>query len=654
MAQLEELIQTVTDTSGSSFGRRMAVSDLGRSDDDRAFHALAALLTDDDQYLRREVVSALARKDDYRTIEPLIEALGDSDDYIQRDAAAALGKLGDVRAVEPLKMLTEDDSYSVRDAAKRALEAIEREPRTLAPPPPQPELEIETESSVVEEAAATTVGEEPEAVPAEVETAPDEPQDESLEIEPVDEEAVPEVIEEASEDIHVDDAGSILVAEAVKPPAPLDIEPASSPWEQVAEIVTAAPLDIVTAEIVVEPTSQPAAEIGLPSGALLLGIPQGFSWDTARRMRAFFGDQLPDIQQAYELLREQQEKLITEEREHHEIVQQLSFRRADKDDDLGQCEDDIDTAREELQRLERSAARVRRDFNQARAEAESLSHQLVTSIWPEKAKKSQQMRSEIEGTLRKLQGKISATRDRISELEEEHSELAEPRKTLQAAAESTAADKDVAGELVRAANEAINEGIISTIRRLPREELEARLKQLGVLSADRTYFQACVSEMMAAVGEFDGTVAKLEKSDTEVEQAEDAAGQVIDSLGAAIAAGFHIAAVEKQTPVRLHGSLRFQEEHSFFGGYSGVSGSASGSGSGQATYSVDEVEWRSPADFQQQVAGFAEAWASYGEQTGRREMLSALSTAGRRIVAEYVHFIRTELERDFVELHTER
>lgn len=655
MAELEELIETATDVSGSPFGRRMAVSDLGRSDDDRAFQALAALLGDEDQYLRREVVSALARKRDHRTVEPLIEALGDADDYIQRDAAAALGRLGDVRAVEPLQLLSEDDSYSMRDAAKRALESIEREPRTLSQPPPPPVVETESESPAVEDATAPAEGQEQEEAGVAVETAPDQLQEEPPQIDSVDQTVVPDVDEEMSDNIDAEDIANVSMADVLESSPLLDVEPAPAPWEQVTEIVAPGPSEIVTAEIVVEPKSQPPADVEpLPTDVFLQGIPKGFSWKMARRMRAFFGDQLPDIRKAYERMHEQQRKLLVREREHHEIVQQLGFRRADKDDDIGQCEDDIDAAKEELGRLERSAVRARRDLNRLKAEANSIGHQLVTTLWPDKAKKSQHMRTDAEDALGKLEHRITATRGRISELEKEHIELAEPRKRLQAAAESSAADKDAAAEFARAAGEEINERITQVIRRLPRDELDTRLRQLGELSADGAYFHACVNELLTALGELDGTLSKLQKANAEAGGAAASARQATDMLGSAIASGFHIATVEKQTPVRLGGSLNFKEDHSFFSGYSGASGSASGTGSGHASYSVDEIEWQLPPEFQQRVTGFADSWAACGERTAQREMLSALAIAGRRIVAEYVHFIRTELERDFVELHAER
>ena len=75
MSKLDEAIEAALDATAGSFRRRMAVSDLGRSEDERAFETLIALLEDEDAYLRREVVSSLSRQSDRRVVEPLIAAL---------------------------------------------------------------------------------------------------------------------------------------------------------------------------------------------------------------------------------------------------------------------------------------------------------------------------------------------------------------------------------------------------------------------------------------------------------------------------------------------------------------------------------------------------------------------------------------------------
>ena len=96
-------------------------------------------------------------------------------------------------------MLSEAGSSSVRDAAKRPVEAIEREPRTRPQPPPAPVAEREPESPVGEEATPAQ-GDERDAATVTVETAPDELQEEPPQIESMDEPIMPAVDEETSDD----------------------------------------------------------------------------------------------------------------------------------------------------------------------------------------------------------------------------------------------------------------------------------------------------------------------------------------------------------------------------------------------------------------------------------------------------------------------
>jgi hypothetical protein len=84
-----------------------------------------------------------------------------------------------------------------------------------------------------------------------------------------------------------------------------------------------------------------------------------------------------------------------------------------------------------------------------------------------------------------------------------------------------------------------------------------------------------------------------------------------------------------------------------FSGYSGASGSASGSGTGHATYTMDQLQWAAAPDMGQHVAAFSEAWTRCGDRSARRELLDSLVAASQQRVADLVRLIRAELERDF-------
>jgi len=634
MSQLDEAIEAALDASAGSFRRRMAVSDLAKSEDERALETLVVLLEDDDTYLRREVVSSLSRQRDERVVEPLIAALSDDDDYIQRDAAAALGRFGDERAAESLRSLLEDQSYSVRDAAKRALEEIERQaasrPRT--PPAPAPDA-----PPSVPDAADDAVDSEPEAsMPSTVTTEVPSPVD--VAIFTADAKEADEPAEEAAE---------VLIAEPVIHPTSTEAE---SPWPTtpLSEAEPATSPEIVSAEVVTKTSAEVLVDAEPPPAeGFLVYIPDGFSWERARRMQAFFADELPELRCAYEQLDSQQKSLLDIERKRHEVLRQLGFRRADKDDDLSRCSEYIETTQEELKGLERSAARTGHEIKRLETEADSVGHQIMSAIWSDKADRNKRMRSEMQAAVKKLNDKIEEARNRLATSEKEYEELSGPLRKLQATTESLTAEKDSAAQAIREANRQIDERIMSTIRRLPRKEFDARLKRLAALATNSEYFDTCVRELMRVMSELDATASQMETVEAELKEAIESSRQDSDSLGAAIAAGFCTATIGRKTPVRLSGSVHFKEDHSFFGGYSGASGSATGSGSGQASYTVDEVSWAPPRDLQDLVAGFSESWGAFGEKSARREILSATAASCRRGVDEYLHFIRAELERDF-------
>ena len=629
MSQLDEAIEAALDTSAGTFRRRMAVADLARSEDESALETLLALLEDDDAYLRREVVSSLSRQRDQRIVEPLIAALSDDDDYIQRDAAAALGNFGDERAVESLRLLLDDRSYSVRDAAKRALEEIEKHAASRPQTPPSPPSISDTDDTTVDHEQAST----PAALPTE------EPTSAGVAFSTVDEDDTDEPAMEAVDDVSTAEPvvqPSSVEAESPWPTTPL---PEPEPW---------APAEIVSAQVVTDPLATiPVDAEPPPAEGFLVRIPDGFSWERARRLEIFFADELPDMRGAYEQLDSQQKAILIIERKRHEVLRQLGFQRADKDDGLSRCSDDIETAREELQGLERSAARTQREIQRLETEANSVGHQIVSSIWSDKTKTNKRMQSEAKGALRKLNDKIAEIRSTLATLENEHVELSEPLKKLQATTESLEGEEKSAAQAIREASDQIDERIMTTIRRLPREELDTRLRRLGSLANNSEFFETCVKELTQAISELDATASQMEAVEAESQEAIAATRKNSESLGSAIAAGFRTTTAGREAPVRLSGSVHFKEDHSFFGGYSGASGSATGSGSGQASYTIDEIAWDPPGEFQDLVAGFAGSWAACGDNSARREMLSATAASCRRSVDEYLHFLRAELERDF-------
>jgi len=150
MADLERLIQQLSDPTASCFTRAEAAMQLARLGDRRVIDPLATAAKDAESYVREKAVCALAELGGHEVVPPIVSALKDASSTIRRLAAQALGTLGDAAAIGALREATSDSSLSVVQAARTALdvlrkshpEAFERpEPRAAGPRPvaPQPQ-----------------------------------------------------------------------------------------------------------------------------------------------------------------------------------------------------------------------------------------------------------------------------------------------------------------------------------------------------------------------------------------------------------------------------------------------------------------------------------------------------------------------------------
>ncbi len=127
MAELEELIATLGNSSESYFTRADAATKLGKLGDRAAIDALAEAARDDESYVREKAVLALSVIGGPEAVPPLVHALGDSSSTIRRFAAKSLGKLGEPGAIGALKEATGDSSFSVSQAAKDALDLLRKQ-----------------------------------------------------------------------------------------------------------------------------------------------------------------------------------------------------------------------------------------------------------------------------------------------------------------------------------------------------------------------------------------------------------------------------------------------------------------------------------------------------------------------------------------------
>jgi HEAT repeat protein len=116
-------------TTGDKNVRNSAVWVLGKIGSPEVLLPLGKLLGASESYTCLAVVNALRMIDDERTVDLLIQALGDlrKDSWqVREEAAKALGFKGDYRAVEPLQRALRDEESYVRQAAREALNFLQR------------------------------------------------------------------------------------------------------------------------------------------------------------------------------------------------------------------------------------------------------------------------------------------------------------------------------------------------------------------------------------------------------------------------------------------------------------------------------------------------------------------------------------------------
>lgn len=635
MADTSELIQTALDTSASSFRRRMAVMDIARAEDSAGLDALIQLLSDPDQYMRREVVSALAKRDEEAVIDPLITALQDDDDTVQRYAADALGERGEVRAVPGLESLADDNSYSVRDAAKRAIEEIQRvqgDASTLdsAPAPPTAATSapaLAPASSVISE----PVNAMPETVIEPMATAP------------------PLYVESQEASELTDDVAAEVEVEQEIPLNRETEDVQSAPQIEVA----AADQSAAESSQIVEATVVPKTELSVTEQAESLTVEivdkpaRSLSWDRAVRMRVFFGERLPEARQLFEAIEANRNSQRRDERGQHETLMTLGMERADKEDDLDRLQQATEAAEDRLEKLQRESATRLKQKHRLTQEAGNVWNQMSSSFFPERKAEREREISRLDEELEGLRDRIDEVRRELQAIKQQREGLAGPLTELKESAERLTEARDAATLRLAEVEGRLEELILKVIEEADDGTWESAVGRLADLSTHGGFLRSCMNQLHRTIRKQRSERVAAKRSEAALEQAKAAARTGLELFGEAVSHGFQVSTQEKETPVRLSGAIRFQEDHSFFGGYSGASGSARGTGAGHAAYVLDEPTWRPSAELAQQLASLTDAWTVSGEQAARLEIAAGLRAARDREISDFVHFLHTELERDF-------
>jgi hypothetical protein len=387
-----------------------------------------------------------------------------------------------------------------------------------------------------------------------------------------------------------------------------------------------------------------------PAETAVVTIPRGYSWQQGRRFQLFFTDDVTSVQALYDQLSNDQSRLLELEHSLASISRQLSLQRADKDDDLAELDEVISTTESTLGKLERELSRTRDNKTSEEAKLQSFWYRLIGFVWPSKKENISQQIATLEDKTCELGKSIETDLKELADAQQRHDELSDPIKTLQANVEELTTEKDALIASIRIADSEIDGQIVHMIRTLLPEHLRQRIGQLGPHVSNPSFLATCAAGLTSNLVKTASITSKIDTLRVDLKEASASLQMSLDNLGGGIASGFEVRSSDKRASVRLTGSVSFKQEHTFFGGYSGASGTASGSGSGEGHYTVEEIAWEAPGELRENVTAFAEASVLLGEKTAELEAMTARRSAHERSISDYAHLIRTELERDFEEV----
>jgi chromosome segregation ATPase len=339
--------------------------------------------------------------------------------------------------------------------------------------------------------------------------------------------------------------------------------------------------------------------------------------------------------------------ILEAEKEYRTVLRQLDDMESVNSDQLSRLEREIDAANTAIVELRREGTRAKKSKYKAGREASSVAFQLGALFSAEKGRDHRERVKKLDATIRSTEDQTAKKQEELKSLQQQHDVLAHPLRELQQQLEELNKKRNDAKQALGKTGSAINTWMSDRLQRLSSDELRLRLNNVADMSPDSDLFRVCADELIRATTELQAHLSDRARNETQMQQATAAAEQTTNALGENIVLGFQQTTTEQRTNVRLSGSISFREEHGMFSGYSGASGSASGSGTGHASYTVDQLQWSAASDFGQRVTAFTDAWSRCGDLSASIEMLDSLVAACEQRVEDLVRLVRAELERDF-------
>ncbi|MDJ0838296.1 MAG: hypothetical protein QNK37_17400 [Acidobacteriota bacterium] len=344
-------------------------------------------------------------------------------------------------------------------------------------------------------------------------------------------------------------------------------------------------------------------------------------------------------------LRDNYEKL---RRLHHDLPRHtakliaartdLAMENADKDDDLDEVEAGIVKKEEQLAGLEVSLDDLDTRRRVLQHKLGSPWHRFWFAVTFRRSAKQNEL-AEMVALQENMEDRIAREREELAAMQGDHGRLRAPIDALTARCDQIEKEiEEIEAVVLEARNRQI-EICVDLVETCP--NLDERCASVVDVVVHPRFFEAVVNRLKSGLIEEKELDRRLSSTISQAGNSQEELTRALDGLGRGFGAGFSLETTGANAHAGLNGSVDI-EEKGFLGGTK-ISGTASGSGTGTASYSLQKPFWRPGADQTEAVLAFTEAFAAAGRRQAEIEFAETELKACRTRICEYVGYILDSL-----------
>jgi hypothetical protein len=358
-----------------------------------------------------------------------------------------------------------------------------------------------------------------------------------------------------------------------------------------------------------------------------------------------FGERLEEAQRRYAALAERQGRLPAVEVKLREVQAELGWHRADKEDELAECDRQLAALAQREQELVVREKATGSDLTAAQLAHDSFLFKL-SRLFNNQAEAEHLRKCDgLEAQLKELAGKLVVCRREREGLLAERAALQEPIATREASSATLAAEHQELLAAWTAADQAVDQLYTEVLQRTPEAELAGRLQRLAQGALQPAFFAACAQTYAAALRQAAAAEPVVASAREALAAANAIGATALTELGALVTESFGVQTVPREVQVKLSGTVSFQGEAELFGS-SGPSGSARGAGSGTGEYEIDRLAWSPHPELAARTQVVTAAATAAGQRSAELALAEAQALASQAAVADWIRLLRLEVERE--------